>query len=40
MLKKAQEELDSLNKEIAAITAESATYSKLLHELLDKLMQK
>lgn len=40
MLKKAQEELESLNKEIAAITAESATYSKLLHELLDKLMQK
>lgn len=40
MLKKAQDELESLNKEIAAITAESATYSKLLHELLDKLMQK
>ena len=40
MLKRAQAELDSLNKEIAAITAESATYSKLLHELLDKLMQK
>lgn len=40
MLKRAQDELESLNKEIAAITAESATYSKLLHELLDKLMQK
>lgn len=40
MLKRAQDELKSLNKEIAAITAESATYSKLLHELLDKLMQK
>lgn len=40
MLKRAQDELESLNKEIAAITAESATYSKLLHELLDRLMQK
>ena len=40
MLKRAQAELDSLNKEIAAITAESATYSNLLHELMDKLMQK
>ena len=40
MLKRAQEELESLNKEIAAVTAESATYSKLFHELLDKLMQK
>lgn len=39
-LKDTQEELESLKKEIAAITAESATYSKLLHELLDKLMQK
>lgn len=39
-LKDAQDQVESLKKEIAAITAESATYSKLLHELLDKLMQK
>lgn len=39
-LKDAQEELESLKKEFAAVKAESATYSKLLHELLDKLMQK
>lgn len=39
-LKDAQDQMESLKKEIAAITAESATYSKLLHELLDKLMQK
>lgn len=39
-LKDTQEELESLKKDFAAITAESATYSKLLHELLDKLMQK
>lgn len=39
-LKDAQDQVENLKKEIAAITAESATYSKLLHELLDKLMQK
>jgi len=39
-LKDAQDRVENLKKEIAAITAESATYSKLLHELLDKLMQK
>lgn len=39
-LKDTQEELESLKKEFAAVKAESATYSKLLHELLDKLMQK
>ena len=39
-LKDAQDQMESLKKEIAAITAESATYSKLIHELLDKLMQK
>lgn len=39
-LKDAQDQVESLKKEIAAITAESATYSKLLHELLDKPMQK
>ena len=39
-LKDAQDQVESLKKEIAAITAESATYSKLFHELLDKLMQK
>lgn len=39
-LKDTQEELESLKKDFAAVTAESATYSKLLHELLDKLMQK
>ena len=39
-LKDAQDQVESLKKEIAAITAESATYSKLLHELMDKLMQK
>lgn len=39
-LKDTQEELESLKKDFAAVKAESATYSKLLHELLDKLMQK
>lgn len=39
-LKDAQDQVENLKKEIAAITTESATYSKLLHELLDKLMQK
>ena len=39
-LKDARDQVENLKKEIAAITAESATYSKLLHELLDKLMQK
>ena len=39
-LKDAQDQVENLKKEIAAITAESATYSKLLHELLDKLMQR
>lgn len=39
-LKDAQDQVENLKKEIAAVTAESATYSKLLHELLDKLMQK
>lgn len=39
-LKDAQDQVENLKKEIAAITAESAIYSKLLHELLDKLMQK
>lgn len=39
-LKDAQDQVENLKKEIAAITAESTTYSKLLHELLDKLMQK
>lgn len=39
-LKDTQEELESLKKDFATVKAESATYSKLLHELLDKLMQK
>ena len=39
-LKDTQEEMESLKKDYAAVKAESATYSKLLHELLDKLMQK
>ena len=39
-LKDTQEELESLKKDFAVVKAESATYSKLLHELLDKLMQK
>lgn len=39
-LKDTENELADLKKELAAVTAESATYSKLLHELLDKLMQK
>lgn len=39
-LKDTQEELESMKKDFAAVKAESATYSKLLHELLDKLMQK